>query len=115
MEKTDSIQKDLSKDPFCRDTDNTIYVFHSPPDNTNLDITYYDKHVGSIAIRLFIEKHQPYMTLHGHIHETVERSGTYKQQIGKTLCLTAGNNGDSQLSILVLDLYNPQDAKRIVI
>lgn len=83
MEKTDSIQKDLDRDLFCRDSDSMIYVFHSPPDDTNLDVTYYDEHVGSMAIRLFVEKHQPYLTLHGHIHETVERSGTYKQQIGK--------------------------------
>jgi len=39
--------------------------------NTALDITGNDMHVGSFAVRQFIEKYQPHLTLHGHIHETV--------------------------------------------
>jgi Icc-related predicted phosphoesterase len=43
-------------------------------------------HVGSQAVRAAIEKHQPALGLHGHIHES---KGAYK--IGRTLCLNAGS------------------------
>ena len=69
-----------------------------------------------MAVRLFIEKEQPYLTLHGHIHETVDISGTFKHNIQNTLCLTSGNhNVGEQLAVLVFDLYNPRDVRRIII
>lgn len=116
MRRYDSIQNDLARSPFCEKTNETIYVFHTPPDATNLDVSFDNRHLGSMALRLFIEKHQPYLTLHGHIHETVECAGDYRHWIGKTLCLTAGNDDFSaQLRILVLDPYDPENAKRIAI
>jgi len=116
MEEKDSIQKDLSSDLFCKSPEKTVYVFHAPPDNTDLDQLYNGSHAGSMAVRLFIEKHQPYLTLHGHIHETVKRSGSYKQKIGKTLCLTAGNNNFGiELAVLVFDLYKPEQVTRKII
>jgi Icc-related predicted phosphoesterase len=116
MEKEDSIQKDLNNNLLCMRADKTVYVFHTPPDNTYLDVGYNGNSLGSIAVRSFIENRQPYLTLHGHIHETVNRSGQYRQQIGKTLCVTAGNDdyGD-ELSLLVFDLYNPVKAERKLI
>lgn len=121
MEKLDSIQKDLTGKEFQKNADKTLYVIHTPPNNTNLDITSFTsiskgQHVGSMAVRLFIEKHQPYLTLHGHIHETVDISGSFKEHIGDTLCLSAGNhNIGDKLSVLVFDLYRPQDVKRILL
>jgi len=107
MEKIDSIQKDLSDDLFCENADKTVYVFHAPPYQTNLDLAYGRDHLGSIAIRLFIEKQQPYLTLHGHIHETVDLSGNFQQKIGKTLCFASGNYPSvPRLSVLVFDLYD---------
>ncbi len=116
MEKTDSIQKDLSKEEFKKDADKTIYVFHSPPNRTNLDQVDKNIHVGSFAIRQFIENQQPYLTLHGHIHDTIENSGNYRQKIGKTLCLTSGNDDNNpKLSVLLFDLYDPFNVVRKVI
>lgn len=115
MEKYDSIQKDLSKNLFTEKPNKTLYVFHSPPNRTNLDQVINKTHVGSIAIRLFIEKYQPYLTLHGHIHETVDVSGNFKDKIGNTLCMSCGNHSSSsQLALLEFDLYNPKDVKRII-
>ncbi|MFH1564467.1 MAG: hypothetical protein ABIC82_01310 [bacterium] len=73
-------------------------------------------HFGSMALRLFIEKYQPYATLHGHIHETVDMSGEFKQKIGDTLCLASGNNnvGDN-LTVLVFEIDKIQDARRIIV
>lgn len=116
MEKEDSIQKDLSSDLFCQDARKTIYVFHTPPNGTNLDKLYDGSHVGSMALKLFIDKNKPYLTLHGHIHETVDSSGSHRQGIGDTICLTAGNNPHSnKLAALIFDLYNPKNVTRRII
>lgn len=115
MEKEDSMQKDLAKELFVRNPKKTIYVTHSPPNKTFLD-QIYGGHVGSFAVREFIEKSQPYLTLHGHIHETVEVSGSFKDRIGKTLCLASGNHDvGSNLAVLVFDLYDPKKVKRLII
>jgi Icc-related predicted phosphoesterase len=42
--------------------------------------------VGSTALRAAIEKHQPLMGLHGHIHE-----GRGTSRIGRTLCINPGS------------------------
>jgi hypothetical protein len=116
MEKTDSIQRDLSNESFRKDAGKTVYAFHAPPDQTNLDLLSDGRHAGSMAIELFIEKEQPYLTLHGHIHSTVKHSGYFKQQIGRTLCLASGNcHYGSELAVLVIDLYRPQNVVRKII
>ena len=116
MEKQDSIQKDLSDKLFQKKPNKTVYVIHTPPNQTNLDQVLTKNHVGSIAVRLFIEDYQPYLTLHGHIHQTVDVSGNFKDNIGKTLCLTSGNHDvGSKLAVLVFDLYHPEHANRIIL
>ncbi|MDP3733840.1 MAG: metallophosphoesterase [Nanoarchaeota archaeon] len=116
MEKKDSIQKDLSDTLFQENPEKTVYVMHSPPINTNLDITGKGLHVGSFAHRLFIEKLQPYVTLHGHIHETVAMSGSFRQVIGNTLSLASGNhNVGKNLAVVVFDLYDLGNARRIIL
>ncbi|MDP2926510.1 MAG: metallophosphoesterase [Nanoarchaeota archaeon] len=113
-DKTDSIQKDLEGVLFISNSRNSVYIFHTPPNNTPLDITKDGKHVGSFAIRYFIEKYQPFLTLHGHIHETVDMSKEYKTKIGDSWCMSAGNhNRDSKLAVLTFDLDNPADAERV--
>jgi Icc-related predicted phosphoesterase len=116
IEKTDSIQKDFESQLFQKDADKTVYVIHTPPDKTNLDQAAGGNHVGSMAVRRFIETRQPYLTLHGHIHETVDISGNFKDKIRNTLCLASGNdNAGSAPAVLVFDLYAPQDARRILL
>ena len=46
-----------------------ILVSHAPPYGTRLDRLRSGKHVGSRAVRDFIEEHQPAICLCGHIHE----------------------------------------------
>ena len=36
------------------------------------------------------KKNQPYLTLHGHIHEAPSRSGSYWEKIGNTVCINPG-------------------------
>lgn len=113
-DKTDSIQRDLENTIFTNNSERTVYIFHTPPNDTSLDVTGNERHVGSFAVKEFIERYQPYLTLHGHIHETVDMSGDFKSKIGKTWCMSAGNhNEDSKLSVLVLDLNNLINVKRV--
>ncbi|MHC1587328.1 MAG: metallophosphoesterase family protein [Candidatus Syntropharchaeia archaeon] len=55
----------------------TILLTHSPPYGTVLDKTENGKHVGSKAVREFIEKEKPVLAISAHIHEAggVDRIG----------------------------------------
>lgn len=86
----DEIRKDLEGLGKNSDPEKTIFVFHAPPYNTNLDLLHNREHAGSRAIREFIEREHPLLTLHGHIHESPEMSGDFRDRIGKTLCINPG-------------------------
>ncbi|MDP2885951.1 MAG: metallophosphoesterase [Ignavibacteria bacterium] len=47
-----------------------VFVPHAPPRDTSLDKILLGKHVGSTAVREFVEKHQPDVLVCGHIHES---------------------------------------------
>jgi hypothetical protein len=47
----------------------TIMVSHAPPYGSKVDITHSGIHVGSTAVREFIEDYQPNVVICGHIHE----------------------------------------------
>jgi len=109
----DSIEKDM-EDIFNNiEPEKTLFIFHSPPFNTNLDVLYTKEHIGSLSIRMAIEKFQPFMTLHGHIHETVEKSGKFIDRIGDTLCASAGNHNTTS-HCFILDIHlSTRTIKRI--
>jgi Icc-related predicted phosphoesterase len=46
-----------------------ILVVHNPPKDTKLDRTATGEHVGSHAVREFIEKSKPKLVITAHIHE----------------------------------------------
>ncbi len=85
-----TIRQDLKLLPKPKDQKKAIYVMHSPPHQTKLDLIEGKRSAGSRSIRAFIEENQPLLTLHGHIHESPEISGAYFDHIGKTLCLNPG-------------------------
>ncbi|MCK5227029.1 MAG: metallophosphoesterase [Desulfobulbaceae bacterium] len=62
-----------------------ILVSHAPPLNTETDRISAGAHVGSVAVRNFIEKVQPEVCLTGHIHEA-----RAEDKIGKTHILNPG-------------------------
>jgi len=76
--------------------ENAIFNFHVPPYGTLLDVAPELKdlqpvvgsmiNVGSTAVAKSIEKYQPLMGLHGHIHESKA-----VQRIGRSLCLNPGS------------------------
>jgi uncharacterized protein len=80
---------------------NCIFNFHCPPHGTSLDVApkldgnlkpvvsggqVVMENVGSLAVRKAIDKHQPMLGMHGHIHES---RGTYN--LGRTFCINPGS------------------------
>jgi Icc-related predicted phosphoesterase len=47
----------------------TIFVPHAPPQKTGIDRIASGHHVGSSAVRTFVEKKKPTLLVCGHIHE----------------------------------------------
>ncbi len=71
----------------------TIYVCHTPPANTPLDRMSGGRHIGSRALRTFIERHTPLLSMHGHVHEAPQLSGgRYSVKIGPTWCINPGHD-----------------------
>ena len=95
------------------DMERTIFNFHAPPYGTGLDEApaldaslrpmhggAVMKAVGSTAVRDAIQKHQPMLSVHGHIHES---RGV--KRMGRTLAINPGSvYGDGVLQGALLDL-----------
>jgi len=99
-----------------KDIKNCIFNLHCPPYNSMIDTApeldpslkpvIRDGQpsfipVGSKAVRQMIEKYQPLLGLHGHIHES---KGFFK--IGRTICLNPGSEyseGILRSALVVLD------------
>jgi Icc-related predicted phosphoesterase len=93
-----------------KNMERAIFNFHDPPYGTMLD--YAPKlrdmrqsageteHVGSKAVAEAIKKYQPFLGLHGHIHES-----RAAQKIGRTFCVNPGSEyGEGVLRGVLLTL-----------
>ncbi len=98
----DEMAADLKILSSKSDPKKTLFVFHAPPAETGLDVLYNGSHSGSTAVLGFIKQKQPLITLHGHIHESPEMTGRWKQKIGKTVSINPGGN-----AFAVVDLEGP--------
>ena len=108
-----TIERDITNIMKKTNPRKTILVTHAPPFKTHLDMIENKRHVGSSAIKKIIEEKQPYLTMHGHIHETVKLSNNFKEINKKTISLTSGNDPlGNKLSIINLNLYEPKQAIR---
>lgn len=90
----------------------TLFVFHSPPRDTACDQIASRAHVGSRAIRDFVERHQPPLVLSGHIHEAPRVSSRYRDAIGRTVVVNPGQFGQSRLCGVWFDPQRPVDTLR---
>jgi Icc-related predicted phosphoesterase len=102
----------------------TVFSLHCPPYNTGLDDApeltadmdlknagHSTKPVGSTAVREAIERFEPALSVHGHIHES---RGT--KRLGKTLCVNPGSSYEQgQLLGAVIDLENGKQVKKFVL
>jgi uncharacterized protein len=125
--------RELSEDELqCRldqlaerldDPGRSVFNLHVPPIETTIDVApLVDEnlsavlvggniqmgHAGSTAVRRVIEKYQPSIALHGHIHES---RGTVK--IGKTVCMNPGSEyGEGVLHGALFELDKKKGLKR---
>jgi Icc-related predicted phosphoesterase len=90
----------------------TIHVLHSPPRDTACDVIMTKQHVGSRAIRAYIEKHSPPLVLSGHIHESPRMSGAWRDAIGRTVCVNPGQFVGTRLSGVFFDPDAPAETLR---
>lgn len=112
----DDLEHLAAADPLAR----AIFLFHSPPYQTRLDraaldgrqvdAAPLDVHVGSVAIRRFIEERQPLVTLHGHVHESARLTGSWQETIGRTHCFSAAHDGPE----LAVVSFDPEDPARAI-
>ncbi|GKS57747.1 phosphoesterase [Nitrospira sp.] len=89
-----------------------IFVCHAPPFDTSLDRLPNLSHpIGSTAVRDFIVARQPLLSLHGHVHESPQATGAWRDQIGATTCVNPGQGHDT-LHAVMFDLERPADTLR---
>ena len=115
-----TIKRDLEKLFTDVDLSKTICLFHAPPyqtkldraalDGVQIDHAPLDVNVGSIAIKEFILTRSPYLTLHGHIHESSGITGSWKERIGDTVSFQ-GATEPNEYGIILFDLDDPNNAK----
>lgn len=113
----DDLQQLVHHDPLAK----AIFLFHTPPYQTCLDRAALDGktvehvaldiHVGSIAVKRFIQERQPLITLHGHIHESARLTGSWQERIGQTFLFSAAHDGN-ELALVRFDPSSPETASR---
>jgi Icc-related predicted phosphoesterase len=119
-----TIKDDLERLASNSDLANAIFLFHAPPYQTTLDLAALegkmidhvplDPHLGSVAVRRFIEVRQPLLTLHGHIHESVRLTHSWRERLGRTHCFSAAHDGP-ELALIRFDPENLDSANRELI
>lgn len=118
--KWGTIESDLEALVSDEVLDSAISLMHTPPYDTLLDRAALDGkqhehvpldvHIGSIAVRRFIEKRQPLVTLHGHVHESARITGEWKIKMGRTT-FNAAHDGP-ELALVRFDPACPDKASR---
>ncbi len=114
----DTIREDLEHLSTDVNMERAIVLVHTPPyqsaldraalDGRSVDHVPLDVHVGSIAVRRFIEARQPLLTLHGHVHESARLTGRWRERIGRTYAFSAAHDGPE----LALIRFDPDDLAR---
>jgi hypothetical protein len=78
-----------------------IQVTHTPPARTRLDRILAGAHVGSEAVRTFIEEHKPAVAISAHIHEA---RGT--DRLGVTKLINPGRFPEGYCGLITLEKEN---------
>jgi Icc-related predicted phosphoesterase len=119
-----TIASDLDHLTLNNDLSKAVMLFHAPPYDSNLDRAALDGkmidhvpldvHVGSIAIARFVEARQPLLTLHGHIHESAQLTGSWQDKCGETFMFSAAHHGP-ELALIRFRLEELHSAERVLL
>lgn len=95
-----------------------LFVSHCPPRGTALDRTLHGDHVGSLAVRRFIERWAQsgrlIASLHGHIHESPMETGSIMERFGAVPAFNVGQQRDV-LRALCFDTEDPIGTAELVL
>lgn len=97
-----------------------ILVSHAPPFGLGLGMLFSGEDVGSKSVRSFVERHQPLLTLSGHIHESpdvgkaLHGTSTHTARVGRTTCHQPGQALPFRLTYSLIQLHSG-DAPRVEI
>jgi uncharacterized protein len=113
--RSGTIRDDLDRLAGEADLSRAVFLMHTPPyrslldraalDGKSVDHVPLDVHVGSIAVRRFLERRQPLLSLHGHVHESARLTGAWRDRIGHTHAFSAAHDGPE----LALVRFDPDD------
>jgi Icc-related predicted phosphoesterase len=84
-----------------------MVLSHPPPHGCKVDRTFLFRHVGSKALRTFIEERQPDVVVCGHIHE-----GRGVDRIGRTLVVNCGSGAAGYYAVIELGERITVDIRR---
>ena len=117
----DTIREGLERLAGEDDLSRAILLFHGPPyqtlldraalDGKKVDHVPLDVHIGSIAVRRFIEARQPLLGLHGHVHEAPRLTGSWRDRLGRTELFSAAHDGP-ELALVRFDPEHLEQATR---
>lgn len=95
-----------------------VFVSHCPPRNTALDRTSRGAHVGSLAVRRFIERWvetgRLIVSLHGHIHESPMETGSIVERFDPAPAYNVGQERTA-LRALCLDTDDPIGSAELIL
>lgn len=103
--KVPTMKSVLEKLPEITEGKKGIFVFHDPPFGIGLDECRDGDIIGSRDILNYIKEKQPFMTLHGHVHESSQVSGNWYSKVNNTICMNCGQSefGEKKLYFTAID------------
>ncbi len=87
---------------------NDVILSHVPPKDTKADRVHSGLHVGSPALREFIEENQPPLVVTGHIHEARSTDG-----VGETVIVNPGPLFRGYYAVIEFDERKKRRKKRV--
>ena len=100
-----TIDEALERQP-ATDWAKTIFVCHCPPFGMELGRCSRLEDVGSKAVRRWIERTQPLLCLHGHIHEGPSVSGLFTGMARESLCVQPGQERPQAVAMVLVDIVD---------
>ena len=111
-DRSPTIAEALAELASLTPAEDTIHVLHSPARDCACDCIAAGVHVGSRAIRAYIDARQPKLVLSGHIHESPRVSGAWRDRIGRTPVVNPGQFGQPRLCGVWFDPADPDATLR---
>jgi Icc-related predicted phosphoesterase len=102
----DSIEKKLQKIySKVKDPSKSIWLIHAPPSGMDLDVCANGFRAGSNAVKKFLDENNILMSIHGHIHESLEYNDGKWIDMSKN-CVIQNGQVSSKLYYSIVEIEN---------